>query len=221
MRNKYCKRSKISANKFRDLVRYYTQGYNATQISRLSKLNRNTVNRHLQMMRPRIAELCEREIPDDKVINVFESSLGFKEVQNKSGSANKIKTVFFGIFNSGSMIFTEILTEDQVQKFKKFFHVNSKTGSFENESGINNKYLFKLNNGKEIRIITGNALNVHQYEKKLSAFWTFTKSNLKKYKGIKLNSLYDYLKECEFMYNHQDEDRYRILLKYFRNHPLF
>ena len=63
MRNKYAKRSRISEKKFRQLVKLFSLDLDAVQISELSHLNRNTINRYLAAMRNRIAEFCELESP--------------------------------------------------------------------------------------------------------------------------------------------------------------
>ncbi|GAA5787287.1 hypothetical protein YWS52_36150 [Chitiniphilus shinanonensis] len=46
-KNKYTRRSKISEAKFRELVCYFALDLDASQITMLSGLNRNTVNRYL------------------------------------------------------------------------------------------------------------------------------------------------------------------------------
>jgi transposase-like protein len=61
MKNKYIIRAKISEAKFRQLVGFFCVDLNATQIARLTGLNRNTVNRLLQGIRKRIAFACEAE----------------------------------------------------------------------------------------------------------------------------------------------------------------
>ena len=63
MRNKYVKRSHISEKKFRQLVKLFSLDLDAIQISEISQLNRNTVNRYLKIIRTRIAELCVMEYP--------------------------------------------------------------------------------------------------------------------------------------------------------------
>jgi len=46
--NKYIKRSRISEQKFRELLVAFSIDLTATQISLLAKINRNAVNRILQ-----------------------------------------------------------------------------------------------------------------------------------------------------------------------------
>lgn len=44
MKNKYMNRSHISEAKFREVVRLFSVDLDATQIAKITKLNRNTVN---------------------------------------------------------------------------------------------------------------------------------------------------------------------------------
>ena len=63
IKNKYVKRSKITEAKFRQLIKLFTHDLDAQTIASLIKLNRNTLNRYLQLIRIRIAELCESQSP--------------------------------------------------------------------------------------------------------------------------------------------------------------
>ena len=57
--NKYINRSRISEAKFREIVKYFSLDLDAQKIAILTKLNRNTINRYLTLIRKRIAEFCE------------------------------------------------------------------------------------------------------------------------------------------------------------------
>jgi len=63
MRNRYVKRFRISEKKFRQYVKLFSLDLDAVQISELSHLNRNTVNRDLKARRIRIVCFCEIESP--------------------------------------------------------------------------------------------------------------------------------------------------------------
>ena len=56
MTNKYKNRSRISEAKFRQFIKYFTLNLEAQKIAMLTRLNRNTVNRNIRMIRERIAE---------------------------------------------------------------------------------------------------------------------------------------------------------------------
>lgn len=55
-KNKYIKNAKISEAKFREIVRYFAADLSATQISTLSSVSRNSINKYLMAIRNRIYE---------------------------------------------------------------------------------------------------------------------------------------------------------------------
>ena len=61
--NRYANRSMISEHKFRQIIRYFAVDLDASQITKLVALNRNSVNRYLRADRERIAEFCETQSP--------------------------------------------------------------------------------------------------------------------------------------------------------------
>jgi hypothetical protein len=56
-------RARISRAKFRQLLKLFSLDLTAVQITALTALNRNTVNRYLTLIRQAVAEHCERESP--------------------------------------------------------------------------------------------------------------------------------------------------------------
>ncbi len=57
VKNKYVVRSRISEAKFRQLILLFSEDLSATQISHLTKLSRQTINKYLITIRLRILEL--------------------------------------------------------------------------------------------------------------------------------------------------------------------
>jgi transposase len=49
--------------------------------------------------------------------------------------------------------------------------------------------------------------------KGIEGFRGMAKTRLVKFRGMSRSTLYSHLKECEFRFNHRDEDLYRLLLK--------
>ena len=83
MRNKYVQRFRISEKKFRPLLKLFPLDLDAIQISQLSHLNRNTVNRYLAALRTRMAEFCELESPLKGEVEIYDSYFGAKRVKGK------------------------------------------------------------------------------------------------------------------------------------------
>jgi len=76
MKNKYAKSSHISERKFQQLVRLFAAGLEASQIARLTNLNRNTINRYLKKIRQRLVEYCDTQSPFSGEAEVDESFFG-------------------------------------------------------------------------------------------------------------------------------------------------
>ena len=57
LKNKYVIRSRISEAKFRQVILLFSEDLSATQISHLTKLSRQTINKYLTAIRLRILEL--------------------------------------------------------------------------------------------------------------------------------------------------------------------
>ena len=63
IKNIYVKRAKISEAKFRQLTRFFVHDLDAKTIASLVHLNRNTVNRYLNLIRKQIAKFCDQQSP--------------------------------------------------------------------------------------------------------------------------------------------------------------
>jgi transposase len=82
--NRYINRAKILEAKFRLLIRFFVHDLDAKTIASLTHLNRNTVNRYLNLIRKRIAEFCEQQSPVRGEIEVDESYFGGKRIKGKT-----------------------------------------------------------------------------------------------------------------------------------------
>jgi transposase len=66
-------RAEISSKKFRQILRSFALDLTATQIARLTNLNRNTINRYLTFIRQSVARFCEQQSPFSGVVELDES----------------------------------------------------------------------------------------------------------------------------------------------------
>jgi transposase len=85
MKNRYCKSSRISEKKMREIVRCFSADLTALQTAELSGLNRNTINRFYRALRERIYQACEAQRPMFGIVEVDESLFGAKRVKGKRG----------------------------------------------------------------------------------------------------------------------------------------
>jgi transposase len=79
MKNKYIRRSKISEVKFREILKYFAADLTAKQIANFTKININTINRILKLLRQKIAQHCEKQAKLAGDIEADESYFGPKK----------------------------------------------------------------------------------------------------------------------------------------------
>jgi len=73
--NPILKRARISTAKFRQILKYFALDIEAIKIAQLTGLNRNTINKYLQLVRKVIALECEQDSPFSGEVEVDESFL--------------------------------------------------------------------------------------------------------------------------------------------------
>jgi transposase len=221
--NRYKKRSRITNAKFRQILKLFCVDLNALQIAELTSLNRNTVNSYLKKIRLRIAEICETQSPYSGEVEVDESWFGARRVKGKRGRGAYGKTIVFGIFKRGGMVYTEVVPDCSKKTLQGVIR-----GRVELESVIHSdgwrgySGLVDLGYAKHLRVDHGRNEFVRgrSHINGIEGFWGFAKSRLSRFRGMHKNTFYLHLKECEFRYNNRNGNMYDLLLREFRKEPL-
>ena len=224
LKNRYVKRAKISEAKFRLLIIYFVHDLDAKTIASLTGLNRNTVNRYLTLIRTRIAEFCEQQSPVQGEIEVDESYFGGKRIKGKRGRGAYRKTPVFGIFKRGGKVYTEIVPDCAKATLQAIIRGHVDSDSIIHSDGWRGyNGLVDLGYKKHYRVNHGvdQFVNRTCHINGIESFWAFAKGRLAKYHGIADSTFYLHLKECEFRSNYRNNDLYKMLLKMFRDKPLF
>jgi len=224
MFNKYVYRSKISEAKFREILRLFCVDLTSIQISELSGLSRNTINKILKAIRIRISEQCEVEsVFDQGEIELDESYFGARRVRGKRGRGAHGKTIVFGIIKRHDKVYTQIvksctakelqsIVKDKVPKESAIY-----TDTFRSYDGLVNmgyKKHYRIAHGKD------EFAKDHNHINGIENFWGLAKVRLSKFRGMHKSTFKLHLKECEFRFNHRHEDLYHLLLKLIRKYPL-
>jgi len=223
MKNKYAIRARISEAKFRDLVRFFALDLEANKIAALTRLNRNTINHYLFLIRQRIAELCEQESPFKGEIEVDESYFGARRVKGKRGRGAYGKTPVFGILQRGGRVYTEIVPDCAKATLqaiirgrvdpKSVIHSDGWRG-YDGLVDLGYKKHYRVQHGQDQFAKGRNHING------IESFWSFAKARLMKFNGLPSSTFYLHLKESEFRFNYRGEDLYAILLTLLRQKPL-
>ncbi len=213
-------RARISRAKFRQLLRLFALDLTATQIAEIACLNRNTVNRYVQLVRQTIARYCERESPFTGEVELDESYFGARRVRGKRGRGARGKTIVFGIYKRHGSVYTEIIpncTKASIQaivrgRVELFSTIH--TDGFRSYDGIvhmgyKKHYRVRHSHSEFVR---GNS-----HINGIESFWSYAKTRLSKFRGISRATFYLHLKECEFRFNYRKHDLYSQLLKITRS----
>ena len=223
MKNRYAFRSRISEPKFRQLVRLFSVDLDATQITALSGLNRNTVNRYLRGIRVRIAEYCESQSPFAGEIEVDESYFGPRRVKGRRGRGAFGKTAVFGVFKRNGHVYTEIVPDCRKATLQAIIRGRVELGSVIYSDGWRGyNGLVDVGYGKHLRVDHGNDEFVRgkTHINGIEGFWGYAKSRLTRFRGMNRQTFYLHLKESEFRFNHRKQDLYQVILKLCRENPL-
>lgn len=222
--NKYASRSKISESKFRELIKLLSIDLDASQLAKVTGLNRNTVNRYLLAIRQRIAEFCEQQAPVLGVVELDESYFGPRRVKGMRGRGASCKTIVFGIFKRQGRVYTEIVPDCSSATLQAVIRGRVSVESVIHSDGWRG-YNGLVDIGYQKHFRVNHSENEFANEKShingIESFWGYAKTRLARFRGLRKNSFHLHLKECEFRFNHRGQDIYKVLLEIIRARPLF
>ena len=224
VKNKYANRSKISEKKIRQIVKLFSIDLDASQITKISGLNRNTINRYLTGIRKRIAGFCESQSPFSGEVEVDESFFGARRIKGKRGRGAFGKTIVFGIFKRNGSVFTEVVPDCRRATLQAVIRGRVDLESVIHSDGWRGyNGLVDLGYKKHFRVNHGQDQFVHDksHINGIESFWGFAKTRLSRFRGMNKNTFYLHLKECEFRFNNRGKNLYRLILKIIRKYPLF
>lgn len=213
-------RAKISRAKFRQLLKLFALDLTATQITALVGLNRNTVNRYLTLIRRAVAEHCQRESPFGGEVELDESYFGARRVRGKRGRGARGKTIVFGIYKRNGRVYTEVVPDCKKASLQAVIRGRVELTATIHTDGLKSyDGIVHMGYRKHYRVrhdrdeFARGSAHINGIE----GFWGMAKTRLVKFRGMSRSTFYLHLKECEFRFNHRDEDLYRLLLKITRS----
>lgn len=224
LKNKYANRSKISEKKIRHIVKLFSLDLNASQITKISGLNRNTINRYLTEIRKRIADYCDRQSPFSGEVEVDESYFGARRIKGKRGRGAFGKTIVFGIFKRNGKVYTEVVPDCRRATLQAVIRGQVSLETVIHSDGwrgynglvdLGYKKHFRVNHGQDEFVQGKSHING------IESFWGFAKTRLYRFRGMSKKTFHLHLKECEFRFNNRGEDLYILMLKILRKDPLF
>jgi transposase-like protein len=205
-------------------VRLYSLDLDASQIAKITGLNRNTINRYLSEIRTRISEFCELQSPFYGEVEVDESYFGARRVKGKRGRGAFGKTIVFGIFKRNGKVYTEIVPDCRRSTLQAVIRGRVSLESVIHSDGWRGyNGLVDLGYKKHFRVHHGynEFVRGKSHINGIESFWGYAKTRLSRFRGINKTSFLLHLKECEFRFNNRGKDLYLTILKILRKNPLF
>ena len=225
IKNKYYFRSRITTIKFREILRLFSLDETSHKTAIYSKVNRNTINKILNLLRERIYILSLKENNKNKKssgeFELDESYFGAKRVRGKRGRGAAGKTPVFGLLKRDGRVYVEIVENCKRENLLPIIQGKILEGSTINTDGWKAYDSLVINGYKHYRVY-------HSHDEfargkchvnGIESFWSYCKRRMAKFNGLKNDKFVLHLKECEFRFNHK-KNLYQILLKELRNNPL-
>jgi transposase-like protein len=174
-------------------------------------------------MRRRLAEECEAQSPYSGVVEVDESYFGPQRVRGKKGRGAGGKTIVFGVFQRGENVYTQIVPDCKKATLQRVIRGRVSLESVIHSDGWRGyDGLVDMGYQKHFRVKhrENEFADRSNHINGIEAFWSFAKRRLAKFNGLHHHTFYLHLKECEYRFNHRQQDLYQVLLRLLREHPL-
>ena len=222
MKNKYCKRSRISEAKFREIIKYFSLDLEAKKISILTGVSEQTLTKYFYKIREKLAEFCANEAKFSGVVEVDESYFGAKRQRGKRGRGARGKTIVFGLLKREGKVYTQIVKNVSRAELLPIIKGKVLEGSTVNSDGWRSYDSLILNGYKHHRVYHSHNefARGKSHINGIENFWGIAKVRLAKFRGIHKSHFYLHLKECEFRFNYRHQNIYAIILKMLRKSPL-
>jgi transposase-like protein len=196
----------------------------ANKTARLTDVTHQSVNRIYLKIRHRIAQEAERVSPFGSCeIEVDESYFGARRVRGKRGRGAGSKTIVFGIYKRNGKVYTEIVPKAAKKTLQNIIRGKVSLDSVIHSDGWRgynglvdvgySKHL-RVNHSEEVFAVGDIHING------IEGFWSYAKRRLQKFNGVPTKTFYLHLKECEYRFNHRNENLQLLLLKLLERHPL-
>ena len=208
----------------RQIIKYFALDLTAQKTALLTNLTRKSVNQIYLKIRHRIAQECERASPFSNCeIEVDESYFGARRIRGKRGRGAGSKQIVFGIYKRNGKVYTEIVPNAARKTLQNIIRGRVSLDSVIHSDGwrgynglvdVGYSKHYRVNHSADIFAI--DAIHINGIE----SFWSFAKRRLQKFNGVPTSTFYLHLKECEYRFNHRNENLQLLLLKVLEQYPL-
>ncbi len=193
----FCKRkfSPFKIEKERRLIEFFCKDINALQTSKISGVNYTTVQKKFMDFRYRLVGHLDKMFENKEKVNEYDEYIYLEKSKKKDKRYIFDAKNFLTFDYDNGKIYNMLLPE--LSRFKDSFLEDNLDKTYYQEFS---KYL-RWNKIAKLK----NKDNL------ITKFWDYFEKNITKYKGIKQNNFFFYLKEIEFKFNYDYDNRVKIL----------
>lgn len=197
------------------ILTHFCEDIPASKTSRLTGINRNTVNRYYNHYREHILSWQYEEVMRlSGEIEVDESYFGARRVRGKRGRGAAGKTPVFGLLKRGGKVFVTVVASVSRAALMPIIEGKVLEGSTIYSDGWKAYDGLILNGYDHYRVFHSKNEFVRgkSHINGIEAFWSFAKRRLAQFNGIKEDKFILHLAECQFRYNNRNKNLRNVLV---------
>ena len=196
------------------ILMHFCEDIPASKTSRLTGMNRNTVNRYYGHYREHILSWQYEEVMRlSGEIEVDESYFGARRVRGKRGRGAAGKTPVFGLLKRGGKVFVTVVASCSKAALMPIIEGKVLEGSTIYSDGWKAYDGLILNGYDHYRVFHSKNEFVRgkSHINGIEAFWSFAKRRLAQFNGIKDDKFILHLAECQLRYNNRNKNLRNVL----------
>jgi len=208
--------SRLSKYKIRKILEVFCNDLNASVAAQILGINRNTVNRYYNLFREAIFRetllLLEKELG---VFEADESYFGARRVRVRRGRGAAGKTTVFGLLRRNGKVLVSLVKNCSKEELMPIIQGRILEGSTIYTDGWKAYDGLILNGYEHYRVYhsKNEFARGKSHVNGIESFWSFAKRRLAKFNGLTDDKFFLHLKECEFRFNHRNENLEQKALK--------
>ena len=203
---------RLSTQKFNKILRCFCTDITATASAQIVGVNRNTVNSWYNDFRHKIMlQVLAETRSENGEFEVDESYFGARRVRGKRGRGAAGKTPVFGLLKRGGKVIVRIVPDCSKESLMPIIQGLALEGSTIHKAydglilnGYDHYRVFHCENE-----FARGKCHVNGIEN----FWSFAKRRPAKFNGCASDKFVVHLMECEWRYNHRNDDLFKELTK--------
>jgi len=210
---------RLSRQKVNRILLCFCEDITATAAAKLVRVNRKTVNSYYNAIREKtLAESLKEMSADSGEFEADESYCGARRVRGKRGRGAAGKTPVFGLLKRGGKVFVKAVENCSKEELMPVIQGKVLEGSVIHTDGWKAYDGLIVNGYDHYRVFhsRNEFARGKSHVNGIENFWSFAKRRLAKFNGCASDKFVLHLKECEFRYNHRDEDLFKIVSKIFK-----